>query len=771
MTQRPEPTHPAPFAGTVPPASRLKAPEDLLKFLHLAGMASVVVFGIVFFLLGLRIPAAIEGVYALFTAGTLTWLHLLGGRPGPVVWVQVSMVLLVAAAISLVLGGIYSSGGFMVWGMISPAAALIFLGRRPAAIITVLFALALVVVAGLEPYLTPVNTLPEWLRGPFSAANILGSFCLVMVTLIYFFWRLRGEQEQRDRATQTARRLDGALVAVSRHGSVARRDLPGALRGMLEVVVDELEVARADVWRFEADRRHLRCLQSAGNAEGSPAAGEIVDAASYPVYSRALQGERVVVVDDARTDPRTHELAGDYLAPLSIGALLGAPIWLGGTQAGALYLGHRGSHRRWTREEVNFAASVADLVAQAFEIHEHDRAESARASLEDRLQHTQKLESLGMLAGGIAHDFNNLLVGILGRADLAATALSDDSETGPRRVGEHLEAIAVAGHRAADLCGQLLAYSGRGHFVVEPMDLNEVVREVASLLQVSVSKRASVDYRFGTALPWLEGDPTQVRQVAMNLVTNASEALESGIGSITVATGRIHCTVEQLAAMDHAEGPPGDYVYLQVTDSGHGMDAETRARLFDPFFSTRFTGRGLGMATVLGIVRGHKGAIEVSSSAGRGNTLRVLFPARDWVPGDEPEDTVDNPATDRRGSVLLVDDEAVVRETVGAMLEGAGYDVVTAADGEEGLERFLNDPTEFACVVLDLTMPRMGGREVLEAIRQRSSDTPVVLSSGFSEQEFHTRFGEVQGVRFVQKPFRGATLIEAIDALCATDDS
>ena len=771
MNTRPEPSDPVPFPGTLPPASSLQAPEDLLKFLHVAGMIAVVSFGIFYALIGQRVPALIELGYAVFTAGTLCWLHLFGGRPAPVVRIHGIAVQGVCVAVTLAMGGLSTSGGFMVWGMISPAAALIFLGRRPAIASTGVFALCLAAVALAEPHLTAPHPLADRWNGPITAVSILGSFILVGATLIYFFGRLRREQEHKDRATANARRLDGALVEASRHGSLLRGDLRSALHDILETVVQELDLARGDVWRFERDRRHLRCLASAGSVEGGPAVDSVADVKTFPRYSAALVGTRVVVVDDTRTDPRTQELSGDYLDPMSIGALLAVPLWSGGVQVGGLYLGRRRAAASWTREEVSFAASAGDLVTQAFEADQRLHLERERASLEDRLQHTQKLESLGVLAGGIAHDFNNLLVGILGRADLAASALGDDSDTSFPRARGHLEAIAIAGHRAADLCEQLLAYSGHGRFVVEPMDLNELVRDVAGLLQVSVSKKASVDYRLGSGLAWIEGDPTQVRQVAMNLITNASEALDSGVGAITVSTGQARCTAADLAVMDHAEGAPGDYVYLQVTDSGHGMDEETRSRLFDPFYSTRFEGRGLGMATVLGIVRGHKGAVQVSSQPGRGTNMRVLFPARDWVPADEPEDTVDNPETDHRGTLLLVDDEAVVRDTVGEMLRGVGFEVVTAVDGVDGVERFRREPDLFACVILDLTMPRMNGSEALEALRKESPDIPVVLSSGFSVQEFHTRFGEVDRTHFVQKPFRTSTLIQAIDDLCQGGNS
>ena len=258
------------------------------------------------------------------------------------------------------------------------------------------------------------------------------------------------------------------------------------------------------------------------------------------------------------------------------------------------------------------------ILANVRDITERMQMEEKHRKIEDRMREVQKLESLGVLAGGIAHDFNNLLMSILGRADLALFSLS---ETSP--ACQHLEEIIRASHRAADLCRQMLAYSGKGRFVIGRFDMSEIVREMGEMLNVSISKNAMMQYSLAEGLPPVEVDATQIRQVVMNLITNASEALGDGQGIISVKTGVMECDEACLSGSYLDDKlPGGTYVYLEVSDTGCGMDSETLTRIFDPFFSKKFTGRGLGLAAVLGIVRGHKGAIKIYSEVGKERPLR-----------------------------------------------------------------------------------------------------------------------------------------------------
>ncbi len=402
------------------------------------------------------------------------------------------------------------------------------------------------------------------------------------------------------------------------------------------------------------------------------------------------------------------------------------------------------------------AGRIVGTQGTAHDVTERRRLEEERLSLERQLLHAQKLESLGVLAGGIAHDFNNLLMAILGNADLAMAAVDRGSPA-----YESLAAINQATARAADLARQMLAYAGRGRFVVGPVDLNELLAEMLHMLEVSVSKRAALRLRPHRPLPTVEADATQLRQVVMNLVINASEAIGEQDGIIAVSTGVRACDHAYLKAIwPERELPEGPYVELEVADTGCGMARETLERLFDPFFSTKFAGRGLGMSAVLGIVRGHHGAITVDSVPGQGTTFRVLLPASAKAAAQGGAGRVRGDWSGA-GKVLLVDDEASVREVGARMLRALGFTPVTAGDGVEGLEAFRREPGAFAAVILDLTMPRLGGEACFRELRRLSPDARVLIASGFGEQEVAQL--AVEGLAgFIAKPYALSTLREAL---------
>ena len=393
-------------------------------------------------------------------------------------------------------------------------------------------------------------------------------------------------------------------------------------------------------------------------------------------------------------------------------------------------------------------------VAITRDVTEQREAEEESRHLEQQLVQAQKLESLGVLAGGIAHDFNNLLVGILGNASLALSEIPADA---PLR--ETLEGIETAALRAGELTNQMLAYSGKGRFVVEPLDLSELVAEMAHLLESAISKKAVLRHELARDLPPVDADATQIRQLVMNLITNASDALGDGPGTIALRT---HLLEEaEPAAPEEWGPPPGPRILLEVEDSGCGMAPETLSRIFDPFFTTKFTGRGLGLAAALGIVRGHRGAIDVQSDPGRGTRFRVLFPASSKCAAKPalPELAEAGPSR-ARGTLLVADDEEVVRSMAGRILERAGFDVLTAEDGRRAVEIVRENAERISAVLLDLTMPHLGGEEALRAIREIRPDMPVVLTSGYSESEIAPRFEGVRLEGFLQKPFRPPQLVE-----------
>lgn len=394
------------------------------------------------------------------------------------------------------------------------------------------------------------------------------------------------------------------------------------------------------------------------------------------------------------------------------------------------------------------------------DITENKKAAAERTALEAQIRHLQKLESLGVLAGGIAHDFNNLLVGILGNADLVLPDLPEGS--GSRRTVEEIKRAAL---RASELTGQMLAYSGRGQFVIKAIDLNQLVAEMDQLLEASIPKHVTVEQRFAPNLPSIDADAPQVRQVVMNLLTNAAEAIGNKPGRIIVATGvaDLGNEPEGLLFLNDASAPAA-HVYLDVADDGAGMDDDTRKRIFDPFYTTKFTGRGLGLACVLGIIRGHNGAVQVKSALGKGTSFRVFFPGSEAAP--PPPEVVKSKSLPRpisgSATVLVVDDEDDVRRIASLMLQRDGYNVHEAADGCEALDIFRDKSDTIDLVLLDMTMPRMGGEETLRELHKIRPDVPVILSSGYNEKETTQRFGPRELAGFVQKPFEMSTLLEKV---------
>jgi PAS domain S-box-containing protein len=399
---------------------------------------------------------------------------------------------------------------------------------------------------------------------------------------------------------------------------------------------------------------------------------------------------------------------------------------------------------------------INGVIAISRDITDRKKMEDDRLDFQRQLLHAQKLESLGVLAGGIAHDFNNILLAIIGNADLALMRMNPESPA-----IENLHRIEQAAARAADLAKQMLAYSGKGKFVVEHLDLNRLLEEMLHMLEVSISKKAVLRLNLTPSLPSVEADATQLRQIIMNLVINASEAIGDKSGVIAITTGCMDCDQSYLKDVWLDENlTPGLFVYLEIADTGCGMDRDTMARIFDPFFTTKFTGRGLGMAAVLGIVRGHKGAIKVYSEAGKGSSFKVLLPA-----SGRPE-ALFNGATAHddwhgSGTVLLVDDEETVRGIGKEMLQELGFQTLTANDGREALALFREHP-EIVFVILDLTMPHMDGEQCFRELRQLRPDVKVIMSSGYNEYEVTQKFMGKGLAGFIQKPYKLSVLKEAI---------
>jgi two-component system, cell cycle sensor histidine kinase and response regulator CckA len=380
-----------------------------------------------------------------------------------------------------------------------------------------------------------------------------------------------------------------------------------------------------------------------------------------------------------------------------------------------------------------------------------------RKRAEERLRQTQKLESIGLLAGGIAHDFNNLLVGVIGNASLALEMAPANGQE-----ADLLERVIRSGEQLAHLTRQMLAYAGKGRFILERLDLSELIPQMNVLIQPSVPKRIGLHFELDRDVAPIEADRGQLQQVFMNLVLNSAEAIGNGAGVISVRTGQRN--IDESTIRQHTELAnlsPGSYVFLEVRDTGCGMDWSTRSKIFDPFFSTKFAGRGLGLAAVGGIVRGHRGAIQVESAPGQGSCFTVLFPALARA-RPLPVGTERLAAPPAAGTILVVDDEEVVREMTQKALSLFGFDVLLARDGQEALDLLKRHPSSISLILLDLSMPGMGGEETLPELTKIRPGVKVIVSSGSSEGEAMAQFEGRRVSGFIQKPYTPVRLAEKI---------
>ena len=400
----------------------------------------------------------------------------------------------------------------------------------------------------------------------------------------------------------------------------------------------------------------------------------------------------------------------------------------------------------------------AQMLGAVQDVTESKRAAADREILDRRVRETQKLESLGVLAGGIAHDFNNLLTVILGNAGLARLELPPGC-----KAESALDQIEFASKRSADLCFQMLAYAGKGRYSLKPLDLTHLVQEAVPLMNFSIHGGCKLRLNLAEGLPAVRGDEDQLKQMLMNLVVNASEAITQSEGSITVATGLERLEAAALKTLRGATDlTPGEYAYLEVADTGCGMSPETLSKVFEPFFSTKFAGRGLGLAATFGIVRTHSGALKVTSELGKGSAFRIILPivSAEARATDKPlARSQDAPGA---GAVLVIDDEESVRVFVNTVLTHEGFEVLLARDGCEGLDLFRNSRLNVQLVILDMVMPRMGGEETYQALKEMRPDVPVFIMSGYLHKEVMARFAGQEVFGFLQKPFGGAELIAEV---------
>ncbi|MCE9563698.1 MAG: response regulator [Planctomycetes bacterium] len=511
---------------------------------------------------------------------------------------------------------------------------------------------------------------------------------------------------------------------------------------------DALDSAKMLGWEFDIAANRWSTTTDVPNFFGAPRGPDYTEPAPSATVIHPDDFEYVVAKRREAIEtgePMRYEFRGNFPAPD------GSVRWFT-TRGRAL--------RDATGKPVRLLGVTAD-------VSERKRAEQARAALDQQLLDAQKWESLGVLAGGVAHDFNNILTIILGSAGLARRGLPQGSTAAP-----HLEQIEQASRRAADLCRQLLAYTGRGPVSASSADPNELIRSSAALFGVQVSESAKVRYDLADNLPAIRADPAQARQVLINLAMNAAEAVGENEGEIRITTEAVEIAVESNVGY-HLPPAPGKYVRLLVSDTGPGISPEVKAQMFDPFFTTKFAGRGLGLSAVLGIMRLHGGAIRVTSVPGN-TTVEVLWP----VNTDMPASTTGSraiaqpplrvaPKPGSHGKVLVIDDEMYVRELAASALQELGYEVLLAGDGSTALGLFQKHRSEVRFAVLDVMMPGMTGDQVLEALRVLQRNLPAVIISGFTDRRT-INTGSGTRTEFLQKPFHPEELIAVVERLMKT---
>lgn len=419
----------------------------------------------------------------------------------------------------------------------------------------------------------------------------------------------------------------------------------------------------------------------------------------------------------------------------------------------ALHLIFRVTNRdlipRWV--EVWGRATARDADGRATGVAGVYRDTTEARELESKLRSVQRLETLGMLAGGIAHDFNNLLMTILGSTELVRVT--------PAELPRALDQIEAASQQASELCSQMLSYAGKGGAPVESLDLVDLSHGILDLLKISVGRNVTLDLHAVDPV-WVQGDASQLRQVVMNLVQNAAEAHADGPGDVRVEVGRV-AYEDDWASRFHlgVDLEPGEYGYIQVDDSGVGMAAEAQEHLFDPFYTTKFAGRGLGLAVVLGVVRGHRGGILVESEIGEGTRIRVVIPSGE-APVDVPKVIGPKRSHEIRGRALVVDDERAVLRTIKLMLESFGLEVETAEGGAEAVERLIARDGAFDVILMDMTMPQVDGPAAATRILELYPDSRIILTSGFTGNDVPV--GLEGRVQFIQKPYRIDALAQVV---------
>ncbi len=620
---------------------------------------------------------------------------------------------------------------------------------------------------------------------------------LLLLLLFTVLWRREIEESQIKNAVgRRMQQHQSALLKIANSSFVADGNIYMMARAVTCVTAEVINVERVEFWLKMKNDEKFRSEDVYQTGTATHTSGRISCVAEGDSYLKLLEEGRAVLSSNFQNDDRfdviREELGGDARA------VLVAPLRVSGKLSGWLTAIQTSKCRNWLTDEMRFVAEMADQVTHTLinnerrlaeeallkahgelemriqartealslkneelsrEINERLRIEDEKRSLQAKMQQAQKLESLGLMAGGIAHDFNNILMAVLGNVELARLETPAGSP-----IYDYLQDIDKASCRAAELARQMLIYSGRGHASIQGINLNDMVSDMTSMLKVSLGKKVQLAYELEPNLPLVDGDLTQLRQVLMNLVINASEAIGNENGLISLKTGVIQCDHVMFSSMWLKDDlPVGKYVFVDVIDSGCGMDEPTAKRIFDPFFTTKFTGRGLGLAAVLGIIKGHHGTIDVVSQVGKGTRFRVLLPM-----GCKESDKVilapdaDKAAWQGSGVILLADDEETVRTLGRRMLERIGFTVLEASDGNEAIDVFKKEHARILCVLLDLTMPNMDGKEALDMLREIDPVMKIILCSGYMVDNIVESFPDWNVSGYLQKPYKLDALVSVL---------
>ena len=538
----------------------------------------------------------------------------------------------------------------------------------------------------------------------------------------------------------------------------------GQAIGLLAVMDDkpleneELTISLVEIFGLRTAAELERSLYENRIASSESNYRQIVETTKDGVCVTNLNGEINFV-----NDPMAEMLgvSRDDAATLSLGTLLNFDLLdaeeliVPGEETRELWFNNKTGNRycvSLSKTVIHSTDGTPDELLFVFvDLTEVKTVESINEEMDRQMQQTQKVESLGVLAGGVAHDFNNLLTPILGYVDLVRPHVQGEE------AAEYLGKMQEAGERLAELCSQMLTYSGKGQFLKVPLDLNRQLSGFKDLARATVPRTTALDFNLAGTLPPVLADETQVNQVVLNLLINASEAMTDARGEVKITTGTEDLAADDAGVRFCEQAVSGRYVFVEVEDNGIGISPENLQKMFEPFFTTKFEGRGLGMAVVYGILKAHQGAIRIVSELGKGTRIRAYFPIEEEAnmsaSESETMEQVQGTEAVNRGKVLVVDDEDYVRSILRGMLEKMGFEAVEAEDGDKGLAAFNAADGQIVACVIDLTMPGMAGMELLDHIRRLDDKVPVLLVSGYSRHEVRQQEAKSTNISFLQKPF------------------